>query len=179
MPDSQRTLLKAMTVSAGEADPRTSHALHIRALAAFAVYLSGRLDAADRRAGMVLTASGAMLAVFASEFTSSLTDETLIDRLTLVIRQPSVVLAMFAAIMGLCSIWPRIRRSDGWVSRIFLKSEPPTEIYIHMLGSDSRVVTDFIMDQQNISELVRIKNKYVLRSIPVLLFSAIAFGLGY
>ena len=178
MPDSRfsdDTTAEAMDAP----DPKTSHALQIRALAAFTVYLSGRLDAADRRAGLVLTASGAMLAVFASEFTSALTHETLLHRIGIVIQQPSLVLALLAAVMGLTSIWPRIRRSDGWVTQIFLRSRTPEEVYAHMNRSDTQVVTDFIMDQQNISELVRVKNRHVTRAIPILVLSALAFGLGY
>lgn len=161
-----------------EIEHEINQSMQVRALGAMSGYISGRLDAADRRAGLVLSGSAVSFSVIAARLSTEMENLSIAARLLAVFLHPSVWLTVVSVALALLSLWPRKAGGDDWVSQIFLGSETPEAIHRRLSGSSQMLITEFIANQQGLSALVRKKNRLVAWSIPPLLFGILCFAVG-
>lgn len=170
--------MKKSVLNDAEENGRGDLYLQMHGLSSFTIYLSGRLDAADRRASLVIGGAAALLGIIAADLFTMNGTATMLERFQWLVQTPSILSATVSAIMAFRTVWPRKMVSDDWISQIFLSTEKPAEILARVGRSDRVFMREMMAGQQQIAGLIRQKNRYTVYAIPFLMLSVILFGLG-
>ncbi|WP_417271630.1 hypothetical protein [Celeribacter sp.] len=117
------------------------------------IYVSGRLDAADRKATIL---AGAGLAFLGFVFTRY--EEKLLPFSSVQLEYLPILLALFSVLLCGLAIWPQNKAGADWVSKIFLNAHSSAEIRKILEGDKAQTVEAVISSQKLLSTIIRSKN---------------------
>lgn len=161
-------------------DPKAEPpAIRANMLASYMLYLSGRLDAADRRSTLAFGAAVGLLSVGLADVFGSARPGGALPLFETIATRPSAILCAISGFFSFLAFWPRSFSGSFWPSEVFRNGGAFQSLYLRMETDDNQLLREFFGFQSEVARLIRIKNRMASISLMFLALSATIFAIGY